>query len=366
MTAFLLNRTDGTRVAGSGQYVSRYSAMAEIQNLGFTHASVFAFPLNRRTDRVGADEQVARRCTGCGQERHLIGENAQAAFRFQRTYDPPRFMTRCRECERAAGRNRRAAAPSGTATSRALAGDRSFGVELEVNCSNRSALQIALNNRNLSSWRLRGDGSLGRNGVELVSPPLRGAEGFDQLRKACEALAEAGATVDRACGLHVHVDLSGISAAAVKRMVKAYVGSQGIIDGLFSESRRNGRNTYCRTWDSYMLERLEQCSNVATMSRAQGSRYHTVNLASFPRHGTIEFRQHQGTTSYRKVEAWVKFLTALVATCVRNEIDRQTNVADLMTAVRVDEDAAAFLIGRAVQFNAVQVTAPAVTAASPF
>jgi hypothetical protein len=272
-------------------------------------------------------------------------------------------MTRCRECERATARVRRESvlstpAPDGTATRRATRGDRAFGVELEVNGS-RELLLTALRERDLgSSWRITFDGSLGSRGLELVSPPLRGADGFDQLRRACEALSVAGCTIDRSCGLHVHVDLSGISANAVRRMVKAYCASQDIIDGMLSESRRGRRNHYCQPWDAEALAQLDSCRSIEDMSHRQDDRYTTVNLAAYPRHGTIEFRQHQGTTSYRKVEAWVKFVAALVQTCVRNEVARQGSVAEVMTAFGADEDTAAYLIGRAVQFNATTVMPP--------
>ena len=352
MPAFNVNAESGRRT-DSNIFGSRYDAM------GARAIDEATFQINRRTDTVSTDGagRVLRTCSGCHLALPLTPEN----FRWQRTFRPnPRYMTRCRECERAAGAARRSGiSPDATATGRAIRQDRSFGVELEVNCDMRR-LRTEVEARGLSGWQVRMDGSLGGRGCELVSPPLRGAEGFEQLRKACEALTAAGATVDRACGLHVHVDLNGLSANAVRRTVKAYVASQEIIDGLLSESRRADRNMYCRRWYATEIEALDQCRDISGMSAVQDGRYKTVNLKAYPRHGTIEFRQHQGTTSFRKVEAWVKFVTALVASTVRSEINRASNVAELMTSFGADEDTAAFLIGRAVQFNAVPVSGTAV------
>lgn len=38
------------------------------------------------------------------------------------------------------------------------------------------------------------------------------------------------------------------------------------------------------------------------------TRYHAMNLCSYPRHGTIEFRLHQGTHNANKIRQWVEFL----------------------------------------------------------
>ena len=43
-----------------------------------------------------------------------------------------------------------------------------------------------------------------------------------------------------------------------------------------------------------------------------GDRYYKVNAESYTRHKTIEFRQHQGSTNYKKIEMWVKFCAKLV------------------------------------------------------
>ena len=44
----------------------------------------------------------------------------------------------------------------------------------------------------------------------------------------------------------------------------------------------------------------------------QGSRYFKLNLQSFCRHRTIEFRQHGGTVSALKISNWVRFLNGFI------------------------------------------------------
>lgn len=305
---------------------------------------------------------VMRRCTNCATTFYLTPGN----FRWRRSFRPtPRFGTRCLSCERRLNRERRAnhsPRASATATASAVAGNRRFGIEFEINC-NRSTLQRELDSRALRGWRIKADMSLGANGLELVSPPLRGEDGFAQVRIACEAMAAAGADVDRRCGLHVHVDADGLSAVHVRNIVATYTNANSIIDGLLAPSRGAGRNTYCNRWSASAVAHLASEDNLHELVELQDSRYMNVNLHAYPRFGTIEFRQHQGTISYRKTESWIKFLMAIVSTSAR-AIGSPVSVAALMTAAQVDEDTAAFLIGRAVQFGRAPISAPAAPTAA--
>jgi Putative amidoligase enzyme. len=65
-------------------------------------------------------------------------------------------------------------------------------------------------------WKVVTDASCG---YELVSPPLKGEEGFRQLKIACEVLNELGAKVDKRCGLHVHHDANDFTVDTFKRVL---------------------------------------------------------------------------------------------------------------------------------------------------
>jgi hypothetical protein len=56
------------------------------------------------------------------------------------------------------------------------------------------------------------------------------------------------------------------------------------------------------------------------------SRYRTVNVASFGRTGTIEFRQHQGSLNGTKAVAWIEMLLALVECVIA--VEDETLTAD--------------------------------------
>lgn len=218
------------------------------------------------------------------------------------------------------------AAPA-SAPRRARTG-RAFGVEIELTGPSSGLIQQALeahginvNNRgtyggtNGGSWELKHDGSVSGHALELASPKLRGEAGMRELETVCTALAEVGATVDRTCGLHVHHDARGLTAEQIKRQVLAFVERQGIIRRMVAPSRRpGGSNTYAPEWGE---------SHIATLRRFDTGRFTNlrdiayvgprgcINLQSYARHGSVEIRYHGGTTSFRKMSAWIRFGQAL-------------------------------------------------------
>ena len=67
------------------------------------------------------------------------------------------------------------------------------------------------------------DGSLragrGRKAVEIVSPVLKGADGVRQVLAVVRELNARGATVNKTCGLHVHVGFDKNNRPALERLV---------------------------------------------------------------------------------------------------------------------------------------------------
>jgi hypothetical protein len=222
-----------------------------------------------------------RSCTGCNRTLPLTRE----AFRWQPTIS--RFHTRCRECERSARRTPR---PSRNATRAAQNLTSRFGVELEVICrAGTGAVQRALSDAGLTGWRATYDGSLTSGGVEVVSPILRGEDGMNQIRRVCGVLSNLGATVNSSCGMHVHLDVNGLSVDTVKRFLAGYVDNQHVMDGLVAGSRRS--NTYCRPWGETEKRRALNATTVREMANHQGGRYRTVNPRDQAASGHDQFPQ---------------------------------------------------------------------------
>jgi len=213
----------------------------------------------------------------------------------------------------------RRGSPAATGRSRA------FGVEIELTGPNGTEVMRALQAHNVrvvfigtyrstsgarGVWELKHDSSVSGEGLELVSPRLRGAEGFSQLRAVCTALAEVGATVDRSCGLHVHHDLRGLSADQIRRQVLHVLERQDMFYSMVAPSRR--QNGYCGRWRSEHVLALRAFEGPLRSLAFIGPRG-GLNLTSYARHGTVEFRAHGGTTSFAKIAAWVRFGQAALA-----------------------------------------------------
>ena len=208
--------------------------------------------------------------------------------------------------------------------------NRKFGVEIEFTFNSRVdvlAQQISTasgftvvaesyNHTRQGHWKIVRDGSCG---WELVSPPLSGVEGLQQVKKVVRALAGVqGVRVDRNCGLHVHVDGAGLSVNDIRNIINRYSRFESTIDSFMPVSRRANNNQYCRTLtsvmnNSYIRERFNSAVNPRQLADyTAGDRYLKVNLLAYLRHGTIEFRQHSGSVNASKIINWVKFCVAFV------------------------------------------------------
>lgn len=209
---------------------------------------------------------------------------------------------------------------------------RSFGIELEIAgittehaLAALRAIGIAVqhegyNHTTRAHWKLVSDASV-RGGFEVVSPVLHGEEGITEAMAVAEALSDAGASVNRTCGFHVHFDASDLSVDDVKTILRRYADHESEIDAIMPPSRRGATNYYCRTLVHLPFNRIMQADSISSMAAIMGSRYYKVNLEAFLRHGTIEFRQHSGTVNATKIANWVRFLDQFIDACkVRNAV----------------------------------------------
>ena len=109
-----------------------------------------------------------------------------------------------------------------------------FGVEMEIVGIRREkalrairAVGVDIREENYnhtdstSHWKIVSDSSV-RDGFEVVSPILEGEAGLEQLRVTAAALDDAGATADRSCGLHVHIDAHGLSTEECRKIIRRY------------------------------------------------------------------------------------------------------------------------------------------------
>jgi hypothetical protein len=210
---------------------------------------------------------------------------------------------------------------------------RKFGVEIETSRSGPSIARIvrALNDagiatantgythRTMSTWKVVPDAS---TGPEVVSPPLSGQAGLDEVARVCEVLQSIGCSVDRSTGLHVHHDFSDGTKANLKSILFLYAKAQNLTGALLP-SRANSRWASplsveaIRYLDSRMNRRARQVGQAADLrfyaNNIVGGRYNAVNPQAYSNHGTIEFRQHSGSLNASKIQAWVVFTQNVVS-----------------------------------------------------
>lgn len=247
---------------------------------------------------------------------------------------------------------------------------RKFGIEIEARLSNgndtlgvvRDAVSAAglsvrvsgHGSENYRFWQVQTDGSLpGASSFELVSPPLTG---FEDLEKACAALATVGAEVPSnasgtAYGLHVHFDATDLTLQQVAAIALAYDSVQSDINAMLPPSRMNNR--YCLPLSAVdasrgmsnlvpLFARLAagETLPVSSMNTIFGGasasthydnhRYRTVNVQRFlrannPANRTIEFRNHFGSVDFGKIKNWVVILSTLItSTLAKLELATKT------------------------------------------
>ena len=224
--------------------------------------------------------------------------------------------------------------------------ERTFGVEIEF-IGNAQKVERAMRNEGLacysesynhttkSHWKIVTDSSVHAtgnqmgNGLELVSPILKGQNGMNQLEKACKALEAAGAKVNKTCGLHVHHDARDFTSATFVNLLLIYGRFEEAIDSLVSPSRRGNQNTYCGSIQmlNYSHEEIKEMAQLTPRQICNriGTRYIKLNFQSYITHGTVEFRQHQGTIEFEKMYNWILLTQAMVERGTAREVKQGRN-----------------------------------------
>lgn len=209
---------------------------------------------------------------------------------------------------------------------------RTFGIELEVYnprtillmelipeiINNLQAVNIPCvdnferynHNDSNVNWKIVRDYSIhGRNGFEIVSPILKGTNGFDQIKKVCKVLNNVGCKVNKSCGLHVHHQAEDISKATIKKFFDSYKNNESLIDSIMPYSRRNDINGMI---DSLKYIDFGEWSEIINDDGDGSNRYYKINYQSIVRHGTIEFRHHSGTLNPTKIINWIELTQVLL------------------------------------------------------
>ena len=210
-----------------------------------------------------------------------------------------------------------------------LVSGRCLSVEIEtasLNYDQADRLQSAVRR-----WRgsIVEDGSI--QGVEVVTAPAGGIHLERQIREICTGLAEADATVNATCGLHVHIDARDLRWYDLRRLVILYAAVEPALFDLAPASRRT--SGFCMPCGTRLIEGLAtaRCrgkSKTALITNTYGAppdrsfprkkthkydsaRYSALNLHSYIYRGSVEFRLGSGSVDPTKILRWCRVLLAV-------------------------------------------------------
>jgi Putative amidoligase enzyme len=237
---------------------------------------------------------------------------------------------------------------------------RTYGIELETSSISIRTAADALERVGLN-WSCKPDGTSGVD-AEAVSPILTDATLGESIT-AARALLRAGATVNRQTGYHVHLGAEHYGNEGIAALVRNWYTAAEAIGALVAPSRLNNR--FCNhNLSAEVVDAWAESIRGGTISNraANYNRYLSLNLDSFDRHGTVEFRLHHGTLNGKKIQAWAQFCEA-IATYSTNggtlsegtgsRLNDCKNLLDILTlADALDESVAAYLKGRADELSA--------------
>jgi len=219
------------------------------------------------------------------------------------------------------------------------------------------------------------DGSLGSHGVELQTPKLSGVKGDELLKKICKHLNDNNFSVDRQCGLHIHIDTADFFEVddryirenhyssdtpekelllyqkrdreqkivnRIKTLMLFYIAFEPVIYSFMPMARRTNR--YCYPLSEFYHESeitnadsLEDLETIWYREQSKEKKadrkkekYDETRYAGYNFHCMlsakhIESRHHSGTLDYNKMKNW----TELNITILDNVIGERVKMSEL-------------------------------------
>ena len=157
--------------------------------------------------------------------------------------------------------------------------------------------------------------------VEMVSPICK-YEDIPIIQELVRRLRSAGAFASQKCGIHIHVDASAFEAKHMKNLINIMASKEDLIYKALNVQVE--RQYYCRKADSCFIDeinRIKPRTRDTVMNIWNGNdrvttqgRYRCLNLASIPRHGTVEFRLFNSDIRHAgKIKAYIQLSLAITA-----------------------------------------------------
>jgi len=177
-------------------------------------------------------------------------------------------------------------------------------------------------------WDVKTDASITMNfenekyvyescGGEIASPKLTPSKrSFEELQRVMQTLVDSGAKFNRECGLHVHVDITGVDKFKLLMTILRYENE--LYKG-FAKSRRT--NPYIKPLKRLTDDQISKKLNVKlgemikdkTLSKLIVGDHHSA-FVFYDRKGIpmVEMRMGQATKDVDKSLNWIKFVLSKV------------------------------------------------------
>lgn len=272
---------------------------------------------------------------------------------------------------------------------------RIFSAEIECNYPDFDTMKTTA--RELpEAMGIHEDGSLNNEGIEIVTPKLRGKKGEKLLTDVCTILKDNNFDVDSSCGLHIHLDASDIirkqgddekdddytsdiNIAPLRSLMLLYIVFEPVIMSFLPQSRRNNRYCYPLVEFYHIREIMDACniddfesiwyreaSRSTRKSRKSekydSSRYAGINFHSLLGNNNLEIRYHSGTMDSTKILSWISLhchmMDIVKSKRIYDETLLQTNTLATLTEktkeffhlVEVDKKTESYFRARQKQF----------------
>jgi hypothetical protein len=164
----------------------------------------------------------------------------------------------------------------------------------------------------LPKWLLKGE----HCGSELVSPILTGWRGIREVKRQLELIWSAYDEIGFwECGLHIHVDLArNYNLGMLKRLLVLLYRFEPLILEMMPPTRKE--NEYAQPLAIPNERTIERAKSLYELEKSQeNNRFFGLNLLSFRRHGTIEFRYFPGTFDWNTVWPLLQLCLRIVSFC---------------------------------------------------
>jgi len=159
---------------------------------------------------------------------------------------------------------------------------------------------------------------------ELVSPILNYSD-IEDYQELIRKLRKASAKVNDSCGCHIHIGAKKHTGQTLKNLLNIFYSKNDILYRALDVKQR--RAFFCKELNDTLLDRVNELKKptvkdiidtwyltLSTRDRQihyNDSRYHGLNLHSYERIGTVEFRMFNATLHAGELKSYIQLVLAI-------------------------------------------------------